>query len=455
MITNLIKERRHRLAALRRGSGSGSSSAVSGTADSGIAGGGSFLFGGTAGNSNSSISHDASGGGSCGGGRGGGSGSRGSSLLCPMVKLLLLLAAFAAVPPSLLSHKQVVVVHQQHLKSVGTAAAAANSTLTTAASARPSLLPEAMEYRRRGVPLLPIYREKFGDPLRDANLGAGRAYAGRCSCLNSESRERCCERNFRRCHKMGVTMTRAVFNRRYNPEVYLWSRDPTEMDYWKKGVPRRRDFRDVLLLRNLKDALVSGYLYHRDGRECHKDGRGRPWNNDGSKWQSVAQWEDAIAYEPDPPANGRSLCRYLEGESTEAGMRAYVEYILHSQYVTMFNHLALSKEVPEIAERTLVLCYDDLVDPDRADDTMNAALAFWYNSTTPSTSAAKDSTSNASQLPYKPWTKGPPGGRRIGKEHASDSDVELRLKLRQVVDDLDAKFYGGDLAWLGDTQFPC
>jgi len=43
----------------------------------------------------------------------------------------------------------------------------------------------------------------------------------------------------------------------------------------------------------------------------------------------------------DPPRNGRSLCKYLADESEEAGMRAYVDYVFNSQYITLMDDWAL------------------------------------------------------------------------------------------------------------------
>lgn len=76
------------------------------------------------------------------------------------------------------------------------------------------------------------------------------------------------------------------------------------------------DYRDVLLIRNIYDALVSGYLFHKEGQEC---------DDMGYKGElSLKRWYSWISYELDPPREHRSLCKYIASESEEVGMRAYI-----------------------------------------------------------------------------------------------------------------------------------
>jgi len=161
---------------------------------------------------------------------------------------------------------------------------------------------------------------------------------------------------------------------------------------------------------------------------------------DGRKrWSSVYNWWKVINYEPDPPRNDRSLCKYLEEESEEAGLRAYIEYIFHSQYIVMFSTWALAQDVPEVRERTKTICYEDVTHPDKANVALNTAIEHWYNGTS-----------------SKPWKGGPPGGGGKQKEQhaASSRDPEEKERLLRIIKEIDEKYYDGDIAWL-DSLLPC
>lgn len=102
------------------------------------------------------------------------------------------------------------------------------------------------------------------------------------------------------------------------------------------------DFRMVMIVRDIYDSLVSGYLYHLTGRECNLDHRGKPLPEGYNPFSNVKKWHRVMRSGPlDPPRGARSLCRYLADESEKAGMRAYVDYIFNSQYVTLMTNWAL------------------------------------------------------------------------------------------------------------------
>jgi len=93
-----------------------------------------------------------------------------------------------------------------------------------------------------------------------ANFSENRNFSGDCSCRNPRSSSaQCCSRVLRRTHKMGSVMSTFLF--RSFPEIgTVW--DPAYYNY-TTSLPTT-DYRDVLLIRNLFDSLVSGYLFHKD-----------------------------------------------------------------------------------------------------------------------------------------------------------------------------------------------
>lgn len=192
-----------------------------------------------------------------------------------------------------------------------------------------SLLPRPMQLMRDGTPLHTEYKYRNAgiNRLRDGKL------TGECSCQNPKSNfKKCCKRRILRTHKMGCVMTKDLFDA-YDGSSSSQSQaggqirrvtEPHSYTY-TKGLPRQ-DFRDVLVLRNLYDAIVSGYLYHIDGRECWKTGKGEPIQNPETESKPYLQkWYEYLSYDiVDPPRRNRSMCQYMADESEENGMRAYV-----------------------------------------------------------------------------------------------------------------------------------
>lgn len=81
-----------------------------------------------------------------------------------------------------------------------------------------------------------------------------------CSCLNSTAPAKCCKRNILRQHKFGWILTRNLFKHIEGIDL-VWLTDKTHP-------PIDRDYWQVLITRNIQNAVVSGYLYHKSGREC-------------------------------------------------------------------------------------------------------------------------------------------------------------------------------------------
>ena len=128
-------------------------------------------------------------------------------------------------------------------------------------------------------------------------------------------------------------------------------------------------------------------------------------------------WYKVIEYEPSPPRNGRSLCKYIEEESAEAGMQASIDYIFHSLYIVFFQHWALAQSVPEVQERTISICYEDVMDPLNVKVTFDKAINFWYNGTI--------------GPGRKLWKEGRmAGSQSIAQEHKSSTDAGLKEQLR-------------------------
>lgn len=182
----------------------------------------------------------------------------------------------------------------------------------TATTTPSGLLPLPLNLMRRSVPLSAVY-DNIPTNFEQKNNA-------KCSCRNPDAKFKCCERRLGRSHKWGCLMSEHLFDD-YKPQVRKFT-EPNQFAHHRLVVPAV-DFREVLVLRSIYDSVVSGYLYHVDGRECWKSGTGGPLQY-GPGWRALQGWYDHLSYNLDPPRNKRSLCQYMADESEFVGMRAYV-----------------------------------------------------------------------------------------------------------------------------------
>lgn len=316
---------------------------------------------------------------------------------------------------------------------------ATKKDVTATTTSENQLLPRPMQLLRDGIPLQTEYKYKNALKTRLKN---GQITA-ECSCQNPTSTfDECCKRRIMRTHKMGCVMTKDLFES-YGPQVRRVT-EPHSYTY-TKGLPKQ-DFRDVLVLRDLYDAIVSGYLYHIDGRECWKTGKGelivegQHDINTYSMKPYLRTWYEHLSYDISSIRNNRSMCQYMATESQEIGMRAYVDWVFNFYYSGPLSHWTLSQQFPYLNDRIMTICYNDFKS-DRTDlASINKALTFWYNG-----------TSN-----YTPWET--TGAQRPGKSdaggHATSKDQALRERLIQTIKLIDSKYYNGQIEY-ANSILPC
>jgi len=109
--------------------------------------------------------------------------------------------------------------------------------------------------------------ESFQDALRRAVAieGDSSKFAGDCSCTNPHATKQCCQRRVYRSHKMGVILTNSLLWE-FRDQLEFLSSQPTDYQCYVQQRPPDADFRIVLVIRDLVNSLVSGYLYHKDGK---------------------------------------------------------------------------------------------------------------------------------------------------------------------------------------------
>lgn len=150
----------------------------------------------------------------------------------------------------------------------------------------------------------------------------------------------------------------------------------------------------------------------------------------------VRNWNRNLSYELDPPANNRSLCDYLSEVDEKSGMRAYIDFIFRIHYSGPFAHWALAQELPEVKERTMVMCYDELSSPETDLISVNRMIDFWYNGTQ-----------------HREF-HGIPPGQTEAKGHGTSHNPAIRERLKALVKQIDEEYYDGQIAWIHST-LPC
>ena len=86
------------------------------------------------------------------------------------------------------------------------------------------------------------------------------------------------------------------------------------------------------LLRNIYDSIISGYLYHLEGKECWLDWYG----NDGS-WDTnlfpsyhTKRWMRYIDILSQRTRVYDTLCHCLANSTEEDGIRVYIDWVFHA-----------------------------------------------------------------------------------------------------------------------------
>jgi hypothetical protein len=183
-----------------------------------------------------------------------------------------------------------------------------------------------------------------------------------------------CQRAFLVVHKMGYVYAEDIVKRVY-PRDRVVHREIVGLPAWTDGFNKvyrtpKTDYRHVLVTRDFQEAVLSGYFYHRTGRECWLNWNGERGVNGTNfpGWlMKQTAWSNRITAAnrklfPVPPARGRNLCRFLMEEPPRVGFRAYLEwtYNLHLAPLWSFYQDRQRSESGRV-KKTLHVCYDEIV----------------------------------------------------------------------------------------------
>lgn len=248
-----------------------------------------------------------------------------------------------------------------------------------------------------------------------------------CDCYSS--RKGCCQRMALHVHKMDTILIRQQF-----ASFHLRVRKEQVSNIRLSDIDDSIDYRHIVLVRNMHEAIVSGFLYHRSGRECWLDINGRPYRDDAAIKLYVIPWEDSIragrfnlTY---PPGKGRNLCEYLAQENEKDGMAVYIATGLNSWYLPLNEYFEEEKrrEDRDGFPKSKFFCYEDASDPERKEGVFNDMIDWLFPSGHNFTYSAAQS--NATYV----------GG------HSTSHDTTLRDSLRNLVERLDEEVFQHALA---------
>ena len=173
-----------------------------------------------------------------------------------------------------------------------------------------------------------------------------------------------------------------------------------------------------MVVRDMFDATVSGYLYHKTGRECWLDdiGKPNPFPKGGNDWLRRFNWTESVLKVP-VPENTRSLnlCQVLNTTDETIGVGIYLEFARNEFYRSVAELKTRTKDP------TLFVCFDDLLSHGvQTERRIRSFIGQTFNASRPV------------QL-----------RRRLTRSgHSTDPDPELRSRLREIARNIDCTYFG-------------
>ena len=193
------------------------------------------------------------------------------------------------------------------------------------------------------------------------------------------------------------------------------------------GAQRRRHYRHVVAVRNIHEAVASGYLHHQSGHEC--------WLTfNGYSSAELGMDEKVFDYNihvPDmPPRHERSICTYLEDENLQHGMTVYIDVALHKWHGGIEEYLREND-----VNRVMMVCFEDLSDPTQQELWFCKIMDWLFPG------------GHEYQMPIQ-------HPHQYSGGHSTSHDATLRSNLTSLVKRLDAQMFDGSLSKL-QALFQC
>jgi hypothetical protein len=305
-------------------------------------------------------------------------------------------------------------------------------------------------------------KKRMCNPYLDPSY-CGRVQPNRtdCSCEKDLGAYHCCQRAVLRVHKMGMMAVRSwrkellspmLVRNLPAPEITSHTDLGTGFRILKDKPIKEGDYRHVVVTRNWYDALISGYLYHKSGKECWLDWFGRA-NFSGWLLQEE-DWEQSLLSPSTDknmtfyrsfnmtwnPGNGRLLCQYLIDESEEMGLKVYTAWAMDLYLYPLldFQQRRQEQEKQIGRNRTKYVCYEQFTNPSTQSGVYHD-IAQWL---------LLDRNLTLKHV-ITPAVK-----EKERADHTSSKDHALRERLHAILRKLDKDVFGNAIE-LGNAQFGC
>ena len=246
--------------------------------------------------------------------------------------------------------------------------------------------------------------------------------------------------HFQTTHKFGYELTIKFIEERFQ-DVLNQTRKfygETRLDkVFQLRIAPRVDEPFVTVVRDMIDATVSGYLYHKTGHECWIDHNGRPNPSPkgGNDWLRRENWTERVSKVPVvqdaetisfPQYN---LCQALNATNETIGMGIYLEFARNSFY----RSAAALRSRTE--DPTLFVCFEEMAE--RPDETERRIRSFFEE---------------AQQRQRNVTAPTNDGHRRrlfsYNGGHSTDHNPVLRARLRAIAREADCTYFGCETkAW--------
>lgn len=237
-------------------------------------------------------------------------------------------------------------------------------------------------------------------------------------------------------HKFGFVLTLGLRDKRYSKcdfhGVGFTSR-LRKLNLKQPNIPI------LFVARNVYEAIVSGYLYHKKGEECN--------SFDDRTWGRIPLdlFESVVTHAPyrslfrGPTNSSVNLCDTLASAPMEAGVGIYAQWIMSDKYretLLFFRDLKSTKDGSSSSttpgtSSVKVVCHELL-----ATDIINEADRFL--------NGFDDNVDNDDFLIEKKYSG----------VHSTSQDQSLRAEIRDIVYSIDTEILDGELAEMQDL-FGC
>lgn len=249
---------------------------------------------------------------------------------------------------------------------------------------------------------------------------------------HNNAENKCYERYLLCLHKMGFVLTGELVKGYKIP-----AKKPKEIkggDCAPLLLPApKADFCAAMITRNMIDSIMSGYLYHKAGRERWLDSVGRPWQPKWRPWQeSKWSWERNFTFPGSfPPRQGRSICKCLEEESEQDGVRVCVKHatLARCQLVLCgcWERATRLSDDP-LRGRALFQCCEDFLNRNMEMSEVQKTIVFLF-----------PEESSGILLQSRPKERGP-------ALRSTSHSATLRARLRNLIRHLDVNVFNSALA---------